>query len=95
MSGGHFDYKQWHIENIVDEIEDLICSNDDESINEWGDKRGKFYSEQTIKEFETAVRYLQLAYVYAQRVDWLVSGDDGEDSFHSRLKEELEYLRKE
>ena len=31
MSGGHFDYKQWHIVNIVDEIEDLICSNDDES----------------------------------------------------------------
>jgi len=95
MSGGHFDYKQWHIVNIVDEIEDLISSNNDDSLNEWGDKRGYFYGEQTIKEFETAVRYLQLAYVYAQRVDWLVSGDDGEDSFHSRLKEELEYLRKE
>ena len=26
---------------------------------------------------------------YTQRIDWLVSGDDGEDSFHSRLKKEL------
>ena len=95
MSGGHFDYKQWHIVNIIDEIEELISSNDDESLNEWGDKRGKFYSEQTIEEFENAVGFLQLAYVYAQRVDWLVSGDDGEDSFHSRLKWELEHLLKE
>ena len=95
MSGGHFDYKQWHIVNIAGEIQELIFSNDDESLDAWGDKRGKFYSDQTIKEFETAVRYLRLAYVYAQRVDWLVSGDDGEDSFHKRLKIELECFRKE
>jgi hypothetical protein len=25
----------------------------------------------------------------AQRVDWLISGDDGEESFHQRWKEEL------
>lgn len=32
---------------------------------------------------------LKLANIYLHRIDWLLSGDDGEDSFHSRLKEEL------
>lgn len=38
---------------------------------------------------------LKRARVYAQRVDWLLSGDDNEESFHERLKEELEELDKE
>ena len=39
-----------------------------------------------------AVRALKIAQVYAQRVDWLLSGDDGEESFLSRLEEELKKL---
>lgn len=33
--------------------------------------------------------------IYTQRIDWLLSGDDGEESFHSRLKEELDKLKKQ
>lgn len=47
------------------------------------------YSEETINEFKNAIRNLRMAQVYAQRVDWLISGDDGEDSFHRRLAEDL------
>lgn len=41
--------------------------------------------------------YLQLrkAYVYAQRVDWMLSGDDGEDTMQTRLKEELDAVQQE
>jgi hypothetical protein len=35
---------------------------------------------------------LKIAQVYAQRVDWLVSGDDGEESFITRLDEDLNKL---
>lgn len=31
-----------------------------------------------------------MAQIYTQRIDWLVSGDDSEDSFRERLKEDLE-----
>jgi hypothetical protein len=34
-----------------------------------------------------------MAEIYAQRIDWLLSGDDGEDSFRERLKEDLEKLK--
>ena len=92
MSGGHFDYKQWEIGNIADEVEQLILTNDSEEKNEWGDRKGYHYTPETIEEFKKGLVLLRQAYVYAQRIDWLVSGDDGEDSFHRRLKFELEKL---
>lgn len=41
--------------------------------------------------------YLQIrkAYVYAQRVDWMLSGDDGEDDLQTRLQEELDEVQQE
>jgi hypothetical protein len=35
-----------------------------------------------------------LAKIYAQRVDWFLSGDDGEETFHERLKEDLGLIKK-
>jgi hypothetical protein len=93
MSGGHFDYMQYRIEDIARGIEELIASNDDESLNEWGDRRGHGYSPETIKKFKLAVDSLRIAATMAQRIDWLVSGDDGEESFHRRWDEELEKLK--
>ena len=92
MSGGHFQYKQWEISNIADEVEQLILTNDSEEKNQWGDRKGYHYTPETIEEFKKGLILLRQAYVYAQRIDWLVSGDDGEDSFHRRLKFELEKL---
>ena len=48
------------------------------------------YIEETIKEFRNAIDALRRAEIYAQRVDYLICGDDGEESFHSRLKEDLD-----
>lgn len=53
------------------------------------------YSEETINEFRKGVGILKKAQVYANRIDWLMSGDDGEDSFHKRLKEKLKELEEE
>lgn len=76
-------------------LDEFAFVDNDESLNEWGDRVGHGYSAETIAEFEKAVKYLRLAFIYAQRVDWLVSGDDGEESFHERLKEELNRLENE
>jgi len=88
MSGGHFAYQQYNITTIADTIESIVRNNTQP------DEDGYIYnfSEETIKEFREAVRLLKLAGVYAQRIDWLLSGDDGEESFHERLKEEIEKL---
>lgn len=90
MSGGHFDYKQYNLDYIADEVEQLILTNNSTELNEWGDTKGRHYSDKTIVEFKNALHFLRLAKIYAQRIDWLVSGDDGEDSFHSRLQKETQ-----
>lgn len=80
MSGGHFDYNQHKIGEIADMIERQIADN------EYSEH--KFYP-KTIMRFIDGVKALRVAEVYAQRIDWLLSGDDGEDTFHDRLKADL------
>jgi hypothetical protein len=110
MSGGAFDYNQYKIGYIADQIEHEIEKNGrpktpeelkDESWrgSDWYEKYPEDlnhykYPDEVIEEFKNAVKYLRIAEVYAQRVDWLLSGDDGEESFMSRLKEELNKLEK-
>ena len=93
MSGGFFDYSQYTLNQIVTDIEDEIYYNDSEEVNEYNEKRGNGFSEDTMQEFKLAVWYLKQALVYTQRIDWLLSGDDGEQTFHERLKKDLEKLK--
>ncbi len=93
MSGGHFNYKQHTLLDMADDIGSEILTNDSKEKNECGNDIGNRFSPETIAEFEKAVKALKLAYVYAQRIDWLLSGDDGEDSFHIRLQAQLGELK--
>ena len=52
-------------------------------------------TDETIAELRCGVKALKRAYVYAHRIAYLISGDDGENEFHKRLKKELEDLEKE
>lgn len=104
MSGGTFDYDQDRINGIIDKIDRIISKNNVEipKKDQWYDEayyqtfpRAKYYSsysDKTIEEFKNALKYLKIAYVYARRIDWLVAGDDMEETFHRRLKEELNKL---
>jgi len=87
MSGGHFDYKQYNIEEIADEIEEMIASNDE--------ARGEGYPPEIIERFKEAAYTLRQAAEMAQRVDWLVSCDDGEESFMRRWDKEVRPYWKE
>ena len=93
MSGGHFDYKQYTINDIADTIKDVI--NNKRMYNEEWDFMINDYSDETFVEFEKGLELLRQASIYTQRIDWLISGDDGEESFHKRLKEDLHKLKSE
>jgi hypothetical protein len=92
MSGGTFDYVQYRMDQTISDIEDIIFYNNDETRNNWGDTRGRGYTEETIQEFKLAIWYLRQAVTYTQRIDWLLADDDGEETFHQRLKKDLEKL---
>ena len=85
MSGGHFDYQQYKIGDIRASIEKLIEDNNKPNEYDFCNK----FSDEILKEFEIAISILKIAEIYVQRSDWLVSGDDGEDTFFTRLNEDL------
>ena len=90
MSGGHFDYQQYRLHDIATMIDELIASNDDESLDEFGNRRGRGYGPEIIERFKLASYTLKRSGTMAQRIDWLVSGDDGEESFLRRWIEEVD-----
>lgn len=105
MSGGHFNYQQYEINNIIDSIE--------EELNQQGKQKPKnelYFAEEYYKQYpdekyyytypieiqdkmKEAINALKIAAIYANRVDWFLSGDDGEESFIERLNEELNTLQ--
>lgn len=117
MSGGHFDYKQYYLDDIADSIErylngvevyeDSMCQWDHDHKRGWvSDEEWEYvktnrrtkpneyeYSQDTLNELQKGVEIIRLASIYAHRIDWLLSGDDGEESFQKNLKEELEKLK--
>ena len=96
MSGGHFDYKQHRIRDIADSVEDIIRKNGkkkDYKVSSWENEYYYEYPPEVIEKFKEGLDILRKAEIYAQRIDWLVSGDDGDETFLERLKEDLENLK--
>jgi hypothetical protein len=59
------------------------------------DKFHYAYPEEIIAEFKKGYELLRKAEIYAQRIDWLIACDDGNESFLKRLREELDVLEYE
>ena len=104
MSGGHFDYNQYRINDIADSIERELnrqgkekpkdeLYGDVEYYEKYPDEKYYYtYPEIVQEKMKEAVRQLKIAAVYAQRVDWLLSGEDSEERFIERLEEDLNGL---
>ena len=81
MSGGHYYYAQSQILDIINQLKKDITNNKLE------------LSKVTLDEFRKGLCYLETAYVYTQRIDYLLSHDDSEDNFHERLKADLNKIK--
>lgn len=94
MSGGHFNYYQRHIADIIEKLDEVIELNGKpvpEKTSQFDSDYYYDYSPETITKFKEGLYYLNKAQIFAQRIDWLLSSDDGEDTFHKRLAEDLSY----
>ena len=105
MSGGRFDYRDFAFNEIADQIEHEIRINgkpktaDELKEQSWRgldwytqypeDLNYYKYSDEVINEFAEAVVILRMAAIYTHRIDYLLSGDDGEETFLKRLYDEL------
>lgn len=89
MSGGYFNYQQYLFEDIAQQIEHFIKKSESSSPEDF-----HYYNQETLQKFREAVNTIRQAGIMTQRIDWLVSGDDGEEEFHKRLQEELNEIQK-
>lgn len=94
MSGGFFEYNQYKIYQIAEELEDVILKNGKKRVRResWEDENYYEYSPEVIAKFKEGLELLKKAHIYAHRIDWLLSGDDGQESFLERLESDLSKL---
>ena len=94
MSGGHFDYNQYKIGYIADKIQLELDRQGQKNTDDYWKSDAIFetYPDHIQKIFKDAIFSLRVAQVYAHRIDWYLSGDDGEESFCKRLLEDLRQL---
>lgn len=105
MSGGVFDYNQFHIRQIREEIQSELDNQGNPYLNsgftdEFLEKMPEYknypvYPDKVQKIMKDAIKILKQAEIYAQRIDWYLSGDDSEESLYKRLEEELDDSRVE
>ena len=103
MSGGAFEYNQYQIRMIWEEIQNELDKQGQEKETLFYEKEyyekypeAKFeevYREDVQQIFKDGIESLKKAEIYAQRIDWYLSGDDGEDSLVSRIKSDLDKLK--
>ena len=96
MSGGHFDYDQYKIGYIADSVEQIILKNGEkrERRESWESEYYYNYPPEVIEKFKEGLDIIRKAEIYAQRIDWLVCGDDGPESFLRRLDQDLKNLER-
>lgn len=107
MSGGAFDYRQYQIRQIWEDIEHELDIQgqekskedlryfDDEYLKKYPEERFEHvYRDDVQQIFKEGIEILKKAEIYAQRIDWYLRGDDSEDSLVRRLKEDLDKLWK-
>ena len=84
MSGGHFgDYDYYKVSQFADELEVEIDNNG--KVDEYGYKRE--IDPDVIDYLEAQIPKLRKMSEIMRHIDYLYSGDHGDDSFLLRVKE--------
>ena len=86
MSGGRFEHSQYRVLDAAESVKSAVDNNGKSDGYGWSSD----FSPETMAQLNEGISAMRKAYIYMQRIDWMLSGDDGEESFHRRLKEELE-----
>lgn len=101
MSGGRFEYIQYRLDDVAEDIEKEIDNSGKpysaEELKEysWLDESDRHtrYSDEVLEEFRKGAEIIRKAAIYMHEIDWLICGDTGDDSFLERLNKKLQDAR--
>lgn len=88
MSGGHFNYLQYNVSQLADDIkaESIKYSSDSDDNEEY---KWKKFPDEILKEMKSLSRDLERNYERVHNLDWFLSGDYGEDTYLKCIKENI------
>jgi hypothetical protein len=81
MSGGSLDYAYFRLQTLAEDIQEKIDSNHKKDEFGYSDD----HSEETICRMKKTVELLIQTSKLSKEVEWLLSGDTGEDTFMERF----------
>jgi hypothetical protein len=85
MSGGAFDYAYLKVEAFADDLG--LRLDERNKVDQWGGKPNEVRSDEAhakLREIERLARHVARLMI---EVEWLYSGDTGEESFMARVAE--------
>ena len=86
MSGGHFNdngYIYYRVNQFSDELESEILNNENKDEYNYCPN----YNEQTLEVLRKQIPLIRKAAEIMRAIDYLYSGDHGEDSFIEKIKQ--------
>lgn len=95
MSGGAFDYKQHTLQDLIDDMNTLIERLDKEPIDSFECNSLKNFvknPDDLKNKIRENIGYLKRAFLFTNSLDWLISGDDGEEKFYEKLDVEMKKI---
>ena len=90
MSGGHFNdcgYEYYKVSQFADELEQEILNNGREGSTENGYEWYPNHEPEVIEYLKKQIPLLNKMAEIMRHIDFLYSGDHGDDSFMQRVKE--------
>jgi hypothetical protein len=99
MSGGHFDHKDFHINDIADELESILHKHKMKKagtpvthFDSYSSGDIEVYvpelSNESVKLFEDVAKQLKRLSNIVHHIDYYISGDIAEETMHKRCKDE-------
>lgn len=85
MSGGHYGYKQYQLQDIADQMRRDIAKSG--TTNEYGE----IYElkPSTIQALKTTAEILEVVGNLVHDLDWCLSGDTNEDGLQAKMEKNL------
>lgn len=80
MSGGTYDYIQFKLNAVINEMLEDIAKEDCD------------YPEKVVEIMKVCIGHLSIGSTLLHRLDWYLAGDDGEGTLYRRLNEDLDEM---
>jgi hypothetical protein len=90
MSGGYFDYNCYRISQFAEDLRHELDINNSIERDHYGETIGRQYEPETVAILTQCLAIIDQASKVAREIEWLYSGDHGEESFRQLVGPMLE-----